>query len=50
MATSLGVSQLDQEFIVLEYKPTGNEVSAEAEESPMLEAITRKRLVESVAD
>jgi hypothetical protein len=28
-------------------KPGGNEVSAEAEESPLLEAVTRERLVKT---
>jgi hypothetical protein len=34
----------------VEYEPTGNDVSTEAEEFPLLEAVTRKRLVESVTD
>jgi hypothetical protein len=48
MAASQGVSQLEQEFRVVRYEPTGDELSAEAEESPLLEAFTRKRLVEIV--
>jgi hypothetical protein len=32
-------------WIVMKYYPAGNDMSAEAEESPLLEAITRKRLV-----
>jgi hypothetical protein len=28
----------------------GNDVSAEAEESPLLEAVTRERLLENVTD
>jgi hypothetical protein len=35
---------------VVEYQPAGNDVSAEAEESPLLEAVTKKRLVETVRD
>jgi hypothetical protein len=30
--------------------PAGKEVRTEAEESPLLEAVTRKRLVEAVKD
>jgi hypothetical protein len=42
MTASLGVSQLKQEFRVVEYWPVGNEVSAKAEESPLLETVIRK--------
>jgi hypothetical protein len=49
-AASLGVSQLEQEFRVVEYQPAGNEVSTEADESPLLEVVTRKRLVATVTD
>jgi hypothetical protein len=40
----LGVSQLEQEFNGGRY-PAGNSLSAEGEESPLLEALTGKRLV-----
>jgi hypothetical protein len=48
MAASLGVSQFEREFRVVEYQPAGKEVSAEAEEFLLLEVVTRKRLVETV--
>jgi hypothetical protein len=48
MAASLGVS-LSNEAVV-EYQPAGNDVSAEAEECPLLEAVTKKRLEETVTD
>jgi hypothetical protein len=35
---------------VVEFPPARNALSTEAEESPLLEAVTRKRLVESVTD
>jgi hypothetical protein len=35
---------------VVRRRPAGNGVSTEAEESPLLEAVTTKRLLESVAD
>jgi hypothetical protein len=34
----------------VKYKPADNEMSAEAEETPLLKAVTRKRLVETVTD
>jgi hypothetical protein len=46
MAASLTVSW--QEFRVVHYFPTGNELSAEAEETPLLETEIRKLLVETV--
>jgi hypothetical protein len=48
MDARLRVSQLEQEFIVVEYKRASNDVSAEADEPPLLEAVIRKQLVEGV--
>jgi hypothetical protein len=50
MAASLGVSRLKATSSVVEYYPSGNGVSAEAEESALLEVITRKRLMDTVTD
>jgi hypothetical protein len=35
---------------VVEYLPAGNDVSAEAEESQLLEVVNRKQLVDPVTD
>jgi hypothetical protein len=43
--TSLEVSQLLKRYVG--YSPDSNEVRAEAEESPLLEAVTRERLVKT---
>jgi hypothetical protein len=43
MAASLGVSQLG-------YSPNSKDASAEADEPPLLEAVSRKQLVLSVKD
>jgi hypothetical protein len=48
IASCLEVSQLEQEFRVMEYQPAGNRVSAEAEESPLIEATTRNQLMETI--
>jgi hypothetical protein len=49
-AASLRVSHLKQEFRVVGYWPDSRDVSTEAEESLLLEAVTRKRLVEIITD
>jgi hypothetical protein len=54
MAASMGGSQLKhrvlQECSVGREPPFREDVSAEAEESPLLEGVTRKQLVETVTD
>jgi hypothetical protein len=47
MAASLGISQFEATSSVVKYSPA-DDVSVVAEESPLLEAVTRKRLVETV--
>jgi hypothetical protein len=37
----------EEEFGVVGYSPDSNDVSTEAEESPLLEAVTRKRLLKT---
>jgi hypothetical protein len=49
MATSLGVSVEAISSVVRRW-PAGNGVSVEVEESPLLESVTKKRLVDSVTD
>jgi hypothetical protein len=50
ITANLRVSQLGQEFRLVEYSPDSSDVSTEAEESPLLEAVTKKRLVEIITD
>jgi hypothetical protein len=46
MAASLGVSQLELEFSLI-YSPDSNDVSTEAEESPLLRSVSGKRLLKA---
>jgi hypothetical protein len=47
MAASLGVSRLEQQFPIVGYSPESNDGSTEAEDSPLLEAVVRERLVKT---
>jgi hypothetical protein len=42
--------QVEQEVRAVGYSPGSNDVSTEAEEFPLLQAVTRKRSVETVTD